>query len=53
MGAQPNRPQNSSPGATPLNARLVTVGLYALSRGEWQTVMASTHLIQERRWSYV
>jgi hypothetical protein len=49
MGAQTYRPQISSSGGTTLNAQLVTVGLYALSRGEWQMAMAFTHLIQERR----
>jgi hypothetical protein len=32
-------------------AALADVGLYALTRGEWQMVMAITRMIQERGWS--
>jgi hypothetical protein len=31
-------------------SRLVAIGQYALSHGEWQMVLAITRLIQERGW---
>jgi hypothetical protein len=53
MVAQSNIPEISSRRATTLKARLVTVGLFALSHGQWQMVIATTLLIQERGWSHV
>jgi hypothetical protein len=33
-------------------AKLVNLGLYALSRGEWQMVAAITRLIKRRGWMH-
>jgi hypothetical protein len=48
-----NIPQHPLHAATILKARLITLGLHAISRGQTQMVQAITHLIQERRWSHV
>jgi hypothetical protein len=37
----------------PPKATLVDLGLEALSRGEWQIVMAITRLLQKRGWVHV
>jgi hypothetical protein len=34
-------------------AKLINLGLFALSRGEWQIVMAITHLIGKRGLAHV
>jgi hypothetical protein len=34
-------------------AKLVNLGLFFLSQGDWQAVQAITHLIQSRRWVHV
>jgi hypothetical protein len=44
---------NTTSRASLLKSRLADVGLYALSRGEYQIVMAVTRLIQGRGMSHV
>jgi hypothetical protein len=38
--------------ATILKSSLVTIGLDALARGDWQIVMAVTTLIRNRGWAH-
>ena len=45
-------PHQTPYSATSLKISLVDIGLYALSRGEIQMVIAITRLIQERGWTH-
>jgi hypothetical protein len=47
MARQANMPQHPLHKATTLKVRLVSWGLYALSHGEWQMVVAITLLIKK------